>query len=148
MLRDGFFDAWLDGMVLIQLFTPEADPNEERQLLDAIHDFRTEQYREQSEWMVPPVRDDEETRLWIARTGINPWIGERFGLDRVLLHRFRDSITTRDLHANLTRLFEGLPHRARLYPSHGRPTVQLTDSEDTSKDWQKQPFEHGLFKQI
>ena len=125
LLRDGFFDAWLDGMVLMHLFTPDSDPNEERQLLDAIHDFRTEQYQRQSASMVPPIRDDDDTRLWIARTGINPWIGDRFGLDRVLLHRFRNSITTQDLHATLTRLFEGLPHRARLYPSYGRPTVQL-----------------------
>ena len=126
LLRDGFFDAWLDGMVLIHLFTPDSDPNEERQLLDAIHDFRTEQYHEQPESKKPPIRDDEQTRLWIARTGINPWIGDRFGLDRVLLHRFRDPIKTRDLHANLTTIFKGLPHRSRLYPSHGRPTVQLS----------------------
>ena len=125
LLRDGFFDAWLDGMVLLHLFTPDSDPNEERQLLDAIHDFRTEQYQRHPESMDPPIRDDEETRLWIARTGINPWIGDRFGLDRVLLHRFRNPIKTRDLHANLTTIFEGLPHRSRLYPSHGRPTVQL-----------------------
>ena len=105
LLRDGFFDAWLDGMVLIHLFTPDSDANEERQLLDAIHDFHVEQYHEQPESKKPPVRDDEQTRLWIARTGINPWIGDRFGLDRVLLHRFRDPIKTRDLHANLTTIF-------------------------------------------
>ena len=125
LLRDGFFDAWLDGMVLIHLFTPDPDPNEERQLLDAIHNFRTEQYLSHPESMDPPIRDDDDTRLWIARAGINPWIGECFGLDSVLLRRFQHAIKTRDLHVNLKRIFEGLPHHARLYPSHGRPTVRL-----------------------
>ena len=60
-------------------------------------------------------------------------LGDRFGLDRVLLHRFRNSITTQDLHATLTRLFEGLPHRARLYLIWEVPTVQLGGLQKTHR---------------
>ena len=125
LLKDDFFDAWLDGAVLMHLFTPGAAPQEEHILFNEIYVFKVEQHRLHPEWRNIDTRDDDETRLWIARNGINPWMSERFGLDRILLHRFRQSLTAPNLHENLTNLFEGLPHRARLYPSHGRPTVKL-----------------------
>ena len=53
-----------------------------------------------------------------------------------------------DLHATLTRLFEGLPHRARLYPSYGRPTVRVSEASEAHRRIGYRLFEHGLFKQI
>lgn len=126
LLHDDQLDAWLDAMVLMHQFMPSNGDNDELFLFDRIHEFKQSKREEMGMETKSDRRDDEEVRLWIARMGINPWIEERFGLDRIILHRFRDSMGSAKLIVSLKRLFEGLPHRARLSPSFNRPTVNLS----------------------
>jgi hypothetical protein len=61
MLGEDELQRWLHGMLLLHLFTPQANPENERLLFDRLHDIRVVKHYRLNLTTPLPMRDDDTT---------------------------------------------------------------------------------------